>query len=106
MTWSRYDRYCKDQYVALEQPEKFPTMPVKTTIQMLKPPDTATSFEKFNFDIHNLQNPEEKRELLTEEMVELLTTPFELAESKDAIMDALERGTERHVQSEDDGKNV
>ena len=38
--------------------------------------------------------------------MELLTTPFELAESKDAIMDALERGTERHVQSEDNGKNA
>ena len=56
--------------------------------------------------IRNMQNPEEKRELLTAEMVELLTTPFELAQSKDAIMDALERGTRREVMSEDDGKNA
>lgn len=56
--------------------------------------------------IHNLQEPDAPEPLLTEEAVELLTTPFELAESKDAIMDALERGTERHVQSEDNGKNA
>ena len=30
MTWSRYDRYCKDQYVAPEQPEEFPTKGVST----------------------------------------------------------------------------
>lgn len=56
--------------------------------------------------IHNLQEPDAPEPLLTEEAVELLTTPFELAESKDAIMDALERGTKRHVQSEDNGKNA
>ena len=50
VTWSKYDRYCKDQFVALEQPEEFPTMPVKSSIQMLKPPEPSTSFEKFNFD--------------------------------------------------------
>ena len=56
--------------------------------------------------IHNLQEPDAPESLLTEEAVELLTTPFELAESKDAITDALERGTERHVQGEDNGKNA
>ena len=56
--------------------------------------------------IHNLQEPDAPEPLLTEEAVELLTTPFELAESKDAITDALERGTQRHVQSEDNGKNA
>ncbi len=50
VTWSKYDRYCKDQYVAPEQPEEFPTMPVQSSIQMLKPPEPSTSFEKFNFD--------------------------------------------------------
>ena len=49
VTWSRYDRYCKDQYAVPEQPEEFPTMPVQSSIQMLKPPEPSTSFEKFNF---------------------------------------------------------
>ena len=39
--------------------------------------------------VHNLQNPSKKRELLTEDIVELLTSPFELAEYKNAIMDAM-----------------
>ena len=39
--------------------------------------------------IHNLQNPAEKQELLTEEAVELLTSPLELGEYKNAIMDAM-----------------
>jgi hypothetical protein len=57
--------------------------------------------------IHNLQNPNEKRELLTEETVELLTSPFDLAEYKNAIMDAMYKGTKRHIESENDqSKNV
>jgi hypothetical protein len=52
--------------------------------------------------VHNLQNPEKKRELLTEEDVELLTSPFELSDYKNAIMDAMYKGTKRHVESEDD----
>ncbi|MBR1810980.1 MAG: hypothetical protein IJ766_04930 [Clostridia bacterium] len=55
--------------------------------------------------IHNLKNPDQKRELLTQEYVELLTSPFDLAEYKDAIMTAMIRGTKREIQSEDDGKN-
>lgn len=56
--------------------------------------------------IHNLQNPD-KRELLTEDTVELLTTPFELAEYKNAITEAMFKGTKRNVESEDDdGKNT
>jgi hypothetical protein len=50
VTWSKRDRFCQDQYVNLPQPEEFPTMPVKTRIHMLKEPDYALSFEKFNFD--------------------------------------------------------
>jgi len=38
--------------------------------------------------IHNLQNPAEKQELLTEEAVELLTSPLELGEYKNAILKA------------------
>lgn len=57
--------------------------------------------------IHNLQNPNEKRELLTEETVELLTSPFDLAEYKNAIMDAMYKGTKRHIESENEQlKNV
>jgi len=52
--------------------------------------------------IHNLQNPEKKRELLTEEDVELLTSPFELSDYKNAIMDAMYKGTKRNVESEDE----
>lgn len=51
--------------------------------------------------IHNLQNPNDKKELLDQEMVELLTTPFEIAAFKEAIMDALLKGTKREVVSEE-----
>ena len=52
--------------------------------------------------IHNLQNPKDKRELLTEEAVELLTSPLELATYKGAIMDAMYKGTKRDVESEEE----
>ena len=50
VTWSKRDRFCKDQYATLGQPEEFPTMPVKTEIVRLPTPTTSLSFEKFNFD--------------------------------------------------------
>jgi hypothetical protein len=50
--------------------------------------------------IHNFQHPEDKRDPLTEEEIELLTTPTDLAEYKDAIMDSMLRGTKRYVESE------
>ena len=56
--------------------------------------------------VHNLKNKENKRELLTEEMVELLTIPADLATYKTAIMDALLKGTKRNVESEADAKNA
>ena len=49
VTWSKRDSYCKDQYIPC-QPEELPSMPIKTQIRMLKGPDSAVSFEKFNFD--------------------------------------------------------
>ncbi len=57
--------------------------------------------------IHNLQNPD-KQAVLTEEMVELLTSPFDLADYKNAIMDAMYKGTKRNVESDEDAssKNV
>lgn len=51
--------------------------------------------------IDNLQN-QEKRELLTEEMVELLTSPLDLATYKNAIMEAMMKGTKRHIESEEE----
>lgn len=51
--------------------------------------------------IHNLQNKEDKKELLEEETVELLTSPLELAAYKTAIMEAMFKGTKRNVESEE-----
>ena len=51
--------------------------------------------------VYNLQN-KDKKDLLTEETVELLTSPYELAEYKNAIMDAMVKGTKRHVESEEE----
>lgn len=50
VTWSKKDRFCEDQYVALSEPEEFPTAPVKTEIVMLPSAGTPRPFEKFNFD--------------------------------------------------------
>lgn len=44
----------------------------------------------------------EKEELLTEDDVELLTSPHELSTYKDAIMEAMFKGTKRHIESEDE----
>ena len=55
--------------------------------------------------IHNIKNKENKRELLTEEMVELLNSPLDLAGFKSALSEALYKGTERNIVSEDNTKN-
>ena len=56
--------------------------------------------------VHNLKHKDSPKELLTEEMVELLTVPADLATYKSAIMDALLKGTKRNVESEADAKNA
>lgn len=56
--------------------------------------------------IHNLKNATDKLPLLTEEAVELLTSPFDLAGYKAAIMDAIYKGTKRDIESEDEPKNA
>ena len=56
--------------------------------------------------IHNLKNKDAPKELLTEEMVELLTSPLDLAGYKTAITEALYKGTKRNVESEKDSKNA
>ena len=48
--------------------------------------------------IHNLQHPEDKKEPLT--------SPFELAGYKEAIMEAMYKGTKRNIESEMDSKNA
>lgn len=56
--------------------------------------------------IDNRMN-QEKKPLLTEEDVELLTSPLDLAGYKDAIMEAMFKGTKRYIESEELGsKNV
>lgn len=56
--------------------------------------------------IHNLKNPKDKLDLLTEEALELLTSPFELATYRAAIMEAMYKGSNREIESEDDSKNA
>ena len=56
--------------------------------------------------VHNLKNKEHPKELLTEDVVELLTTPLDLAGYKTAITEALYKGTKRNVESAKDSKNA
>ena len=48
VTWSRKDSFCKDQY-AVNQPEEYPSVPVRTTVTQLQEPESSSAFEKFNF---------------------------------------------------------
>ena len=56
--------------------------------------------------IHNLKHKDDPKEVLTEDMVELLTVPADLATYKTAITEALYNGTKRNVESEADPKNA
>ena len=56
--------------------------------------------------IHNIKHKDQPKELLTEEMVELLTVPAYLATYKAAITEALYKGTKRNIESETDAKNA
>ena len=56
--------------------------------------------------IHNIKNKDNKMDLLTEDEVEILTTPADLAQYKEAIMTALYKGAKRNIESEIDSKNV
>lgn len=49
--------------------------------------------------VHNLKHPEDKKPELTADEVEL-------TDYKDAIMEAMYRGTKRNVESEPEGKNT
>lgn len=56
--------------------------------------------------IYNLKHMDKPKELITEEEVELLTSPLELATYKTAITEAMFKGTARDITSEEDPKNV
>ena len=56
--------------------------------------------------VHNLKHPEDQKTLLTQEAVELLTSPLELASYKEALTEAMFKGTKRNIVSEEDSKNV
>lgn len=58
--------------------------------------------------IHNFKNKDQQDPLLTEDEVELLTSPLELAAYKGALTEAMFKGTKRTVESEDtdSSKNV
>lgn len=55
--------------------------------------------------IYNLSHKENPKVKLTEEEVELLTSPLDLADYKQAITDALFKATRRNIESENDSKN-
>ena len=54
--------------------------------------------------IYNLKNKDTPKDLLTEDEVELLTSPLELATYKNAITEAMFKGTARNIQSEAEGE--
>jgi len=55
--------------------------------------------------IYNYKNKGKEKPVLTEDEIELLTTPNDFIDYKDAIANALLKGTKRNVVSEE-GKNV
>ena len=56
--------------------------------------------------VYNLKHKDKPKELLTEEEIELLTAPSDLAQYRDSITEALYKGTKRNVESEPDSKNT
>jgi len=55
-----------------------------------------------SIQIYNLRHRDSPKDLLTEDEVELLTTPLELAAYKSAISEAMMKGTKRNVESEEE----
>ena len=53
--------------------------------------------------IYNLRHKDAPKDLLTEDELELLTSPLELASYKNAITEAMFKGTARNIESEEDG---
>ncbi|MDF2645348.1 MAG: hypothetical protein K0Q73_1153 [Paenibacillus sp.] len=52
--------------------------------------------------VYNLKHKDSPKELLSEEEVELLTSPLELSSYKEAITEAMFKGTRRNIVSEDE----
>ena len=48
VTWSRADSFCEEQFP--EQPEEFPTAPVKASMHEEPAPAHGNAFGRFNFD--------------------------------------------------------
>jgi hypothetical protein len=56
---------------------------------------------------YNVQNKDfPRKSLFTEEDIEVLTSPADFVEYKDAIFEALQKGATRNVKSEENPKNV
>jgi len=53
--------------------------------------------------LHNLKNPNDKKELITDEYVKLATQPYEIAGLKNAVSEAIIKGFGRTVESDDSG---
>jgi hypothetical protein len=51
--------------------------------------------------VYNLKHKDKPKDTLTEEEVELLTSPLKLATYKAAITEAMFKGTARNIESED-----
>jgi hypothetical protein len=56
--------------------------------------------------VYNLKHKDKTQDTLTEDEVELLTSPLELATYKAAIAEAMFKGTARNIESEEDPKNA
>ena len=59
--------------------------------------------------VHNAVNKllgEKQKPLFSEDDIEVLTSPADFADYKDAIFEALQKGAMRHVKSEETSKNV
>ena len=55
--------------------------------------------------VHNFQHPDDKQDLLDEDTLELMTSPYDLMAFKDAIMSCMSKGTARHVETEETSVN-
>ncbi|GHU89471.1 hypothetical protein FACS1894202_07730 [Clostridia bacterium] len=51
---------------------------------------------------HNLMCPDDKKQLITDAYVSVFTSPFEVAEFKDALAECFVRGMKRNIISADD----
>ena len=59
--------------------------------------------------VHNAVNKffaEKQKPLFSEDDIEVLTSPADFADYKDAIFEALQKGAMRHIKSEENPKNV